>query len=295
MTAPDPVAVRVGYLILAHHMPRHLLRLVAALTSGEARPICIHIDKKSRSHFSDRVIDRLTSVTDVAIASTRRVYWGHITMIDALTDCLHYMLGRWPEVTHIKFLTGQDYPVRPLDTFTSFLGEHPICSALEWQPIPNPIWQRGGEPDGGLGRVAYLHLHLAGRFVRTPIRRAIPAGVRPFVGSAFWCLQRTHARWILDHYASWRRWLRFSQVVEETFFQTALKNSPYGDQIVNNGMTYVAWPDDSPHPKILSLEDDGPMIASDCSFARKFDERASLPLLDVVDQRVAFDTSRLMQ
>lgn len=110
--------IRVGYIIIARKLPGQLLRLVDRLCSGPDTdtPVVIHVDPRSRSLFAG-AIGLLQSRTNIQVISTHKVRWGEIQMVDALLDCLSMLVSRRPEVTHIKHLSGQDYPVLPLVNF----------------------------------------------------------------------------------------------------------------------------------------------------------------------------------
>ena len=76
-------------------------------------------------------------------------------------------------------------------------------------------------------------------------------------------------------------------VPEEAFFQTLLCNRPASDcvNLVNRTLTYVDWSrPNKASPATLRLSDFETLKASDCLFARKFDERASSDLLDALDE-----------
>src|SRR5438105_3844512 len=106
----------VGYLVVAHRGPTQVLRLLAAIRKQSDGPIAVHIDLKARQSFRPFQAP-MQQLGRVLILSTRRVYWADYSIVAAVLDSLAAFLSRYPEVAHVKHLSGQDYPIKPLSVF----------------------------------------------------------------------------------------------------------------------------------------------------------------------------------
>lgn len=270
-----------AYLILAHKLPRQVFRLAKRLSDGGG-PVWLHVDRKSRQLFEPfrRALDQLDNVT---VTSETSVAWGHASMLRVMMRGIDVLIRDHPEITHIKHLSGQDFPLRPPAEFDAFLARYRSASLLEHFAAPFAGWIAGGEPGGGLDRVRFLHCRFGDRVRRTPISLPIPRGYQLFVGSALWCLCREHARFILERRGALYKRLRWAGHPDEMFFQTALANSPFAGDLVNNDYTFVKWQPDQPSPSVLESRDIYALRESGCWFARKFDDSVDAGVLDLIE------------
>jgi PAS domain-containing protein len=81
-----------------------------------------------------------------------------------------------------------------------------------------------------------------------------------------------------------RRFYRHTFIPDESFFQTALVNSPLSGAIVNDSRRLIEW-----NPGVVTLTEQHRdlMLESDAWFARKFDERLDGRILDFLERRLA--------
>ena len=272
----------VAYLILAHRSPAQVLRLVNVIRAQSDSPVIVHVDRKSRGEFQPAAL-RMAGLDRVRLVSELRVYWSDYSIVDALLHGLRVLLEAFPDVTHVKHLSGQDYPIRSLGNFEQRMRSHPCASIMDYERLPFSGW---GEA-GGLERIRYQHLRpglaFGNRPLRLPIRKRLPPGIDFFGGSAFWCLSRSHAAFVLGHTRELQRFFRGTAFADEHFFHTALLNSPMRDEIVDEELTYTKWASGPTSPQVLTTDDHADLTRSGRFFARKFDvERDSL-ILDRLD------------
>lgn len=275
----------LGYLIVAHHRPQQLLRLVHTIRRWSIGPIVIHIDRSARAAFVG-VERALQAAGAVEIVSAEAVRWAHFSQVRAELAGLAKMLERFDDVTHIQHLTGQDYPIRPLADFEATVLTHPGRSLLDCVALPaagfEALWEH------------IAHAHWVGpmrRVLRVPWARRLPAGRRFFAGSPYWCLARDHARHLIDLPAPAQRFYHAVLSSDEVFFQTELVNSAYAGELVQADWTWTDWPGDSPSPEILTMRHQGALAQRGEFFARKFDERVDAAILDWLDVRLAGGTA----
>lgn len=280
------VRMSIGYIILAYKLPEQVRRLVSALLRESSDVVVLHVDKKSWPSFSNLEFDRACA-SNVMVVTKYDVGWGHYSTVQTLLYSLDLILRRYPTLTHIKYLSGQDYPIQPLADFRSFLGRLEGRSLLEYHALPWQVWIDGGDPSGGLDRVTYMYIRVFGRWVRLPFRRHVPRSLRINGGSALWCLCRNHAELILKNASSYCKHFRYGITVDELFFQTLVRKFIDTSELVNNDYTYTLWTHGAQSPMILQANDFSTIVDSGCWFARKFDSSVDGRVLDLVDNHIA--------
>lgn len=265
----------IGYLILAHRDPRQLQTLVTDLRAQTDGPILVHLDLKARPLFSDCVA-ALERLERVVVISRRAVHWGGFSIVQATLDGARELLARWPEVSHVKHLSGQDYPIRPLAEFEAWVGALGGRSAIDHNPLPYSEWGAAG----GLDRVDRVWLYRGKHRVAWPLRRALPPGVTFHGGSAFWCLARAHLQHVLDRRDALAALFRRSFIPDETYFHTLVLNSPYREEVVNFPLTLTLWRSNASSPQILTVWDLDQILQAEGFFGRKFDSFLSSELIE---------------
>jgi Core-2/I-Branching enzyme len=272
----------VGYIIIAHQKPLQLLRLVRTIRAQSEGPIVIHLDRKSADEF-EIVIPDLRTTRHVRTISKRRVRWGDFSIVQAALDCMSVLCSEFPNAGHIKHLSGQDYPIKPIAAFEQIMAGRNNLSSMELHRLP---WAKLGD-DGGMNRVQYTYLRRGPRFsLRLPFKRRLPGGITFHFGSQFWCLSQKHCHYVLADADKWRSLFRRSLIPDETFFQTILMNSVFSNEVVNEELTHSHWEKDAANPSLLSLDDLPQLNQSRFYFARKFDMDRDPHILDVLDLRL---------
>ncbi len=112
--------VKIAYLVLAHHDPIHLERLVNSI--DYQAHIFIHLDKKTN-------IDRYINIANIEsvnfIPERVKVYWGGISMVKAILNLIKTALASKGNFSHLVLLSGSDYPIKPVSIFYDFLKSNP--------------------------------------------------------------------------------------------------------------------------------------------------------------------------
>jgi hypothetical protein len=276
--------MKIGYIITAHTLPEHLVRLVRRLSSESAR-FFIHVDRRAPAAVMAVVERELGGRADVRLLPRHPVHWGSFGPVRAALEGVHAVLQSPEPLDYGVLLTGQDYPLRSPDAIQGTLADAGGCSFISFRP-----------PEGRfLKRLTRWHWHgnVLGRRVRLPNRfmpltvpRTVPAELTPYTGSAHWCLSRA----CLEHVASADpaivRFFRWAAVPDESFFQTLLMSSPLAGTLVNDDLRYVDWSEGGPSPRVLTSYDLNRMTRSSALFARKFDPRIDAAVIDALDARI---------
>jgi hypothetical protein len=262
-----------AYLVLAHKRPDLLSRLLDALG---AAPTTLHIDAKSDMALAD--FERRPNVT---LARRRLCHWGLYGMVAASLDALPWFLAG--DASHLILLSGQCYPLVSQTRVQQHLAGLGQRSQIRMRPFPIAPWG----PAGGYERIQ--HHYFASRRTRprrlTLWPRRMPRGLHPHGGSAFWCLSRSHAAYVLkylDDHPAVARFYRTTFIPDEMMLQTILANSPHAVEVVSTPLNYSRFKPNHANPEILGIEDLAAAKASGALFCRKFEAHEVLDRIDAM-------------
>ena len=273
--------VTIGYIVLAYKAPEQILRLLRRIATDD-NSVVVHVDSIMDDAHYDDLTRRAGALGDVHFLDRTRTYWGGFELIHATLRALE-RLGAMGRVDYAILLTGQDYPVCSTDAIEQFLHAAEGRSFLHNSPLPYAAWG----PNGGLERIERWHVMRARPHrIRLPWKRAIPGGLQPFGGEAYWCLSRP----VVDHICgfthenpTFTRFFRHVFVPDEIFFQTIVMNSPFRDEVINDTLHFVDW-SVNPGPATLREADVPRITTSGKLFARKFDIAVDSGVLDALDR-----------
>jgi hypothetical protein len=262
-------------VILAHHLPGQLARLIDRVT-GPDDHVWLHID--ARSDLED--VDR----PDVTMLPRLPCTWGSLGLVRAALSGLDAAVADPRPFTHVSLLSGQDYPIKPRTELAAHLEAHPRTGWLEWMPLPGP------GPGDQLARVDRWYWRVSGtrklsfpnRFTPFLPRRRPPLGLPIYKGSALFTISRDQAAHVVAFARENPRFIRFfghAYIADEYVFQTILVNSRHRDDLVAENLHAIAWGDEH-HPATLTAADLPWLRECDRFFARKL---ADADVLDRID------------
>lgn len=268
--------MRVAYLVIAHHLPDQLARLVAHLR--RAGDVYIHLDRKAR--------DRFHGLEGCHVLSERLdVWWGGWSIVAAELALARAALpGCYDYYSH---LTGQCYPIKPLAAFHAFLeanhpAEHMVYAdvATQWPAAVGRFDKHYLERRTLVNRAVNRILR------RVPYRRKVPAGLIPKSGWQNWTLTHGALEYLTRAFRDRPElagYFRLGMNVCETALQTVFASSPFQGRVNPRSTHEIEFPPGSPHPRIWTQADLPRLLASPAFFARKFDVRVDRDTLDNLD------------
>lgn len=282
-------ALRIAYIIRAHHAPEQLARLVRRLDSPESA-FLIHVNLRTSEHVFGEMQRLLGANERVTWLPRIRCYYGGFSLVRAALIGVEASASLRPAPDYTLLLSGQDYPIKPLSDIFAFFERGEGRSFVHHFPLPSPNWQR---EDGGLDRVRYWYferLAIRTRVLRVPVlERKFPRGFRPYGGSFLWALTANAIEYVERQARMDSEILRFFRHVkypDELFFQTLLLNSPLADEVANEELHFIDWTTGSAHPRTLTRSDFEVLRESPKLFARKFDARVDESILDEIDEQL---------
>ena len=273
-------------LIHAHHLPEQFGRLCRVLRHHDF-DIWANID--ARSDISP-FIEAAPQVN--FIKNRTSIKWGHWSQVSATLNSLAEIVSSGREYGHIIFISGQDYPTRPLSEIAHYLDTHKDSEFIagvtpEKDPHKRSIWERRYTKQW---LFIDSHRDLA-VFLSKLTSHLLPDQKPPYPiykGSQWWNLSMECVRYLLGYckaHPDIIQSYRHSFCADEMFFQSTLMASPYAEKLTDRNFRYIDW-SSLRYPKVLTAEDYEAIIKSDAWFCRKVDMRIDSEILDMLDKRV---------
>jgi hypothetical protein len=286
--------VKLAVTVLAHRDPGQLAQLVGALRHPRVT-IYLHVDRRADLDDFTRHVGSVVGA-DPVLLPRHATRWGGIELVDATLDGIARAAA--DGCTYFFLISGQDFPLRPVDELLQFVDEAGSRSYVEHWPLPTSRWRLGGRDRTDfytydlLGRRETCiprgedvsHLSVRGRLlnqvlrlrtVSKPVRRT-PAYVRPFGGVQWLNLSRAaidHVLQFVAQHPDYRRYHQYTLAPDEIFLQSILAGTDFSSrhELANDSLRFMVWPAGDPHPRTLRERDLGAARDSGALFARKFD------------------------
>jgi hypothetical protein len=276
--------LRIAYSILAHKNPDQVSRLLTQIYSPSDY-FCIsvfRIDEEQSMDCWQNIAVKFGK--NVSLVSEYGKSIGTIKLPLANLEAMRIFSEF--EYDYFVTLSGQCYPLKPIAEIKERLNERSVAH-MEYFKLPSPThWGR----DGGLDRCQQFWFRVRNHDFRLPFPpRNLPYHMKPYGGSAWFCLPKRHVDYILGFVTRKPKLLSFykhSHIPEEMFFQTILMNSPLRGEVVDKDEWYIDWARAKQgHPPILTKADVPLMLGSHKLFARKFDITVDCEVLDLIDKK----------
>lgn len=223
------MGVNVGVVLLAHENLTRVAQVADHLCAQNV-PVALHIDR--RTIVAKPIHNHLANLSGLTLMDRRPTPWGSWALVDATLRSCQHLLKHNPEVTHIALLSGSCVPIRPIAELSTFLGEHPGTDFIQSVRAEAAEWVAGGlQVERFLYRfpVSFTRqkrlfdflVKVQGRFPNL-LKRKLPDGLIPCLGSQWWCLSRKTLCSILDdpELPALVRYFRAVWIPDEAFFQT---------------------------------------------------------------------------
>src|SRR5262245_55544483 len=200
--------MKIAYLVLAHHRPRQLRRVVERLSGSQAR-CYIHVDRRAPKAVAGAV----QNLAGVQLVESLACRWGTFSLVEAILRCLYAALDDETFRCDVAvLLSGQDYPIKPVARIEAVLAARAGRSTLHYWKLPSERW---ANVRGGADRYERWNLQFGRTFLpifgprvfgnplvnrvwnglarRVTLTRRFPAGLLPYGGSGWWAMDRADA------------------------------------------------------------------------------------------------------
>lgn len=273
---------------MAHKEPVQLERLLNRL-SYPMFDLYVHLDKK----INIRDFEYLESLHNVIFIKNRvRCNWGGFSFVRAITESVREILSKETKYRYVNLLSGQDYPLKNNDYIYTFFKENNGRNFISFDESNESEWWQLAK--NRYEKYHFTDIQIRGRYrVQKVInhflpKRNFPLRVKMYGSSnATWWMLTTeclnHIINLVDKNKKITSFMRLTWGADEFFYPTLIMNSEIQSSAINNNYRYIRWTFESTHPDILSINDLEMISKTSCLFARKFDYRVDVAILDAID------------
>jgi hypothetical protein len=232
--------------------------------------ILLHVDFKSllgiqskRNGVWSVAREMARRYPNVVLMRPRCLNWGGWSLSRLMLDGIELALQRSGDWTHLINLSGQCYPIKPIEhirTLLSGTGDQVFVQLRHFSTLPDDDWHLRWQ---GIVELPTKVIKL-----RTP--RAPPTDFELEYKGAQWCiLPRSFCEWQRQAPVAHRirRYLKGLRLSDELIVQTLVRNGPWRDRVADHYGREIVWPG----PKVMTMADWPLLTASPGLFARKFD------------------------
>lgn len=296
LNIPNGVPKMSHAILIMAHKDYPQLRHLVEYFSHDCQ-VFIHVDRKG--DITDEQINELRRMNNVRKVYRRyTIYWGGFSIL----KCEMYLLNcalKECEADYIHLISGEDYPIKPLDTFLDTFDKAMGVNFLSYVHLPHPKWQ-----NNTYTRFEYYYpfdfyhernesKQKAEQWVnfqkKWHIHRSIPHYFEHLYGGSQWfSITREATRLLLEYTqkrpAFYRR-LRFTFAPEESYIQTVLLNLLPTGKVLNTNLRLIRWKHENGNaPANLGTEHFHLLTESKYLFARKFTYPFCRQLVERIDK-----------
>jgi hypothetical protein len=289
--------VAVVYIVISHRNPEQVVRLVRVLREGPSCRVLVRHDP--RGERLERA--RIEAAGGEPLEDRIKMRWGRWSQLKLLLACLREAAERHdPDWT--LFLSGQDYPLRPLADIEAGLDASPADARLGSVRQVETRRPAAGEDEFFL-RCRYRHYARPRVFPSSlprsirplayarelpplvGVRRTVPAPLTFFASDDWLTLGRAGIRAVLaaSRHRRLMRHFRRVAVPSESFFASVLLGDP-SLIVERDDRRFASFAHGAAHPDTLTSKDYDRLLASGADFARKFDVTSDSRVLDMLDE-----------
>ncbi|MFT3782552.1 MAG: beta-1,6-N-acetylglucosaminyltransferase [Nibricoccus sp.] len=297
----------LAFHVLAHTNPELLTRSIEAMWAPQNLYV-VHYDRR-RPQEEHAIVQKLAAkYTNVVLQPPRPVLWGRFSLLQAQLDGLRIALAQRSGWTHWINLSGQCFPLQTPERMEAILSSEPGLSSVNaFDPLTTPHWPHAIERLSkkaldlpwlewllwrpGLGR--RLRRLFGGGPIPT-VKRSQPKPPPPFArwygGDNWVVLARNAAEYVASAAVKpLLEWFSDTLLPEESFFQTAVMNSPEPLPRISDHRRELLWHPGDISPSIFRTEHTARLEKAAQAgrlFARKFNLAVDAKVIDFIERRL---------
>jgi len=279
--------MKMAFVIVAYKDPSQIERLIKKFSRDE-NDFYIHLDKKINiSNFSH--LEQMGQV--YFIKSRVKVNWGGFGVTAGILNSLDEILKKGKNYDFISIVSGQDYLIKPIETFYSYLENNLGKNFIFFEDPGDEWWSHA------ITRINQYHMTnygFRGRYRlqffinRILPKRKFPLPYKMYGGpcATFMTITSSCARYVIDFITAHKKVKRFSEFAwgtDEFLIPTIIMNSNFKNTVVNDNLYYIDWSKGGSSPKIFTADDFDALKETDKFLARKFDIKVDTHILDLLD------------
>ena len=239
-------------------------------------PVIIHVDKRVKQRSYDRLVSDLADLQNVRFSPRFACEWGTWGLVAATQSAAEMLLRDFPGLGHVFLASGSCLPLRPVADLVSYLAKHPQTDFIESVTTEDVGWTIGGlDIERFTLRFPFSwrkQRRLFDGYVRLQrrigLKRRIPLGLVPHLGSQWWCLTRKTLAAVLSspEREAYDQYFKRVWIPDESYFQTLVRQ--YSTRVESRSLTLSKF-DFQGKPHIFYDDHLQLLRRSDCFVARK--------------------------
>lgn len=239
-------------------------------------PVVIHVDRKVSTRVYSGLVNACADNPLIRFSDRHTCDWGRWGIVAASQSASEMMLATFPDVRHVYLSSGSCLPLRPVQELQDYLSDRPRVDFIESATTADVSWTIGGlDHERFTLRFPFSwrkQRRLFDTYVKFQralgIRRTIPDGLVPHMGSQWWCLTRQTLSAILQDPKRrvYDRYFRHVWIPDESYFQTLARL--YSTHIESRSLTLSKF-DYQGRPHMFYDDHMQLLRRSDCFVARK--------------------------
>lgn len=265
----------VGIVMLVHTALGRAEQVARHWTAADC-PVVVHVDRNVDGVTFNNFRNALADDPLVKFCKRHRCEWGHWGIVAASQSASELMLESFGEVSHVFLTSGSCLPLRPVRELVDYLAARKQTDFIESATTTDVPWTVGGlDHERFTLQFPFSwkkHRYMFDRYVRLQrrlgLKRRIPPGLIPHMGSQWWCLTRQTLSSILQDPArqTHDRYFRRVWIPDESYFQTLARH--HSDMIESRSLTLSKF-DFQGKPHVFYDDHLQMLRRSDCFVARK--------------------------
>lgn len=286
------VNAKHAYLIIAHNEFEILEKLIDLL-DDERNDLYVHIDKKVKRSL---IPELKVSNSHLEIISPINVSWGGDNMIECELRLLEAATKQKHAYYHL--LSGVDLPIKSQDYIHDFFNNNCGKEFIDFD-------DRAIKSGSFLPRIKYYHFlqnkigRNAGKLVavyeklennllklqsKFGVDRTKNSDIVFYKGTNWFSITHELAKYLLSCERMIKKYCYNSLCADEVFLQTFVKNSEFGNNIVDDCLRCIDWNRGAPYT--YTAEDYDFLINSPKLYARKFSINKDAEIVDMIYNKI---------
>lgn len=249
---------------------------VARYWTAAGCPVVLHVDKNVDRAEYNTFAQKLSDDPLIRFCKRHKCEWGTWGIVAASQSAAELMLNSFPQVGHVYLNSGSCLPLRPVQELNDYLAARPRTDFIESATTADVPWTVGGL-DYERFTLRFPFSWKRNRFWfdkyvdlqrKFGLKRKIPTGLVPHMGSQWWCLTRQTLSAILQdpERETYDQYFRQVWIPDESYFQTLARQ--YSINVESRSLTLSKF-DFQGKPHIFYDDHLQLLRRSDCFVARK--------------------------
>lgn len=271
----------VGFIMMCHDAFDRAAQ-VARFWAEAGAPVVIHVDKRVNDKTYGEFAAMLADLDNVSFCERFKCEWGTWSLVAAAQAGAAQILAKHEEVRHVFLASGSCLPLRPVAELNAYLDARPFTDFIESVTTTEVGWTVGGiDIERFTLRFPFSwkkQRRLFDKYVeiqrKYKMKRKIPDGIVPHLGSQWWCLTRQTLSAILEDpdRQVYDKYFKRVWIPDESYFQTLARL--YATSIESRSLTLFKF-DYQGKPHIFHDDHLQLLRRSECFVARKIWPQAS--------------------